>query len=52
MTLIHLLIPEDTFHDYVKVVAKAVSKHAQQNQEIDIEIVNNQHIKCGTQLFY
>ena len=37
-----------TYCDYLKVRAKIVSKHAQQNQEIDIEIVNDQYIKCGT----
>ena len=33
------------------VAAKTVSKHAQQIQENDIEIINNNYIWCGTQLF-
>ena len=33
------------------VAAKIVSKHAQEIQDIDIEIINNKYIWCGTQLF-
>ena len=43
MTLFQLL----TFV-YLEVAANTVSKHAQQNQEIDTEIVNDQYVKCGT----
>ena len=48
MTLFNLFTPQYTYCDYLKVRAKIVSKLAQQNQEIDIEIVNDQNIKCGT----
>ena len=51
MTLYHLLTPQNTYCDYLKVVAKSFSKHAQQNQEIDIEIVSDSYIECVTQLF-
>ena len=46
ITLFHLL----TFV-YLKVAVKGISKHAQQNQEADIEIVNDQYVKCSPQLF-
>ena len=51
MTLYHLLTPENTYCDYLKVVAKSVSKYTQQNQEIDIEIVSDPYIECVTQFF-
>ena len=46
-----MLTLQDTYHDYQKAVAKTISKHTQQNHEIDIEIVNDQYIRCSTHLF-
>ena len=39
MTLFNLFTPQYTYCDYLKVRAKIVSKHAQQNQETDIELL-------------
>ena len=39
---IHSLTPQDTYRGYLKFKDKTVSKHAQQNHEIDVEIVNDQ----------
>ena len=50
ITLCHFSTPQYTYHDYLKVVVKPVLELTQQNQETDIDIVNDQHVKCGTHL--
>ena len=50
ITLCHFSTPQYTYHDYLKVLVKPVSELTQQNQETDIDIVNDQHVKCGTHL--